>query len=387
MRFDLFCFGFVQYRLAQADAADVFEALHRAHISPKGIKRYEKTNEIRFFCTLWAVGRMRELQLPVTELRRGGVPVLANGLVHRPGLLCGILLAILLTIGARLFVWDVRVEGNEKIDTEELLSELSAVGLSRGTLVPSVDGERIALSLRQGDGRISYATVNLRGTVARVQIREAVVHESAEISPADLVAKSDGVIVLPLVFEGELLVQEGDVVRTGQLLASGVIESEKHGKRVTRAVGQILARTVHTYTVEVPFTYEEKVPTGKKGYDVDLLFFGFRGKVFKNSGNLTQECDIIQNIKWCTLPDGRELPFGIAVTESAAYEVKTVTRTAAKAREIAMSELTAQLAADSAGRTVLSRTVETVMSEDGVRLICTLCCEENIAVVREMEGI
>lgn len=387
MRLDLFCFGFVQYRLAEADAAVGFEAMRRAHISPKGIKRYEKTEEIRFFCTLWAAKRLQGLQLPVTELRRGGLPVFSEGLLYRPGLLCGLFLALLLTVGAHLFVWDVRVEGNEQIGTEELLSEITAAGLSRGSFLPRVDGEEIALALRQGDGRIAYATVNLRGTVARVQIREAVVYEPIVTAPADLVAARDGVIVLPLVFEGEALVKEGDVVRAGQPLASGVIESEKHGQRLTRAAGQIWARTVHTYAVEVPFAYEERVPTGETGYDVDLLFFGFRGKVFKNSGNLAGECDIIQNIKWCALPNGRALPFGIAVTRSMGYRVQTATRTAAQARAIAMSELSSRLAADSEGRTVLSRTVETVMSEDGIKLICTLLCEEDIAAVRELQGI
>ncbi len=387
MRLDLFFFGFAQYRLAEEDAAVVFEAMHRARISPKGIKRYEKTGDIRFFCTLWAAKRLQGLQLPVTEQRRGGLPAFSQGLLCRPGLLCGLLLALLLTVGAHLFVWDVRVEGNEQIGTGELLSEITAAGLSRGSFLPRVDGEEIALALRQGDGRIAYATVNLRGTVARVQIREAVVHEPTVTAPADLVAARDGVIVLPLVFEGEALVKEGDVVRAGQPLASGVIESEKHGQRLTRAAGQIWARTLHTYTVEVPLAYEERVPTGENCYEVDLLFFGFRGKVFKNSGNLTGECDIIQNIKWCTLPNGRALPFGIAVTKSTGYGVQTATRTAAEARAIAMSELSARLAADSEGRTVLSRTVETVMSEDGIKLICTVLCEEDIAAVRELQGI
>lgn len=385
MRLDLFCLGFAEYTFGEGDAALVFEALRAHGISPKGIKRDEKTGNFHFFCTLKTAAVVNGCALPLQEVRRGGVPVLAKRLSFRPGLLCGVLFAILLMIGARLFVWDVTVEGNEHIATDELLGELSAAGLKRGTFLPRLDEDAVALSLRQGDGRVAFAAVNLRGTVAQVQIREAVTHKAPVTAPANLVAKCDGVVVLPLVFEGEALVSEGDVVRAGQILAGGIIDSEKHGYRVTRAAGQVLARTVHTYTVRVPLSYEEKAYTGKTCYDVDLLFFGFQGKLFKNSGNLTMECDIIQNIKWWTLSNGRTLPIGLAVTEYEAYETCTLTRTAAQARALATEELEAQLAADSAGRTVLQRTVETAADAEGITLICTLVCEEDIALVSEFD--
>ncbi len=387
MRLDLFLVGFAEYAVSGDLAAEAFERLHEKGISQKGTKRYEKTGEIHFFCTLRESKKLQGDEALLTPVRRGGLPLLCRELWHRPGLLCGLMLAVALLVGARLFLWEIEVEGNEQIAADELLSELSAAGLSRGTFLPKLDEEGVALALRQGDGRIAYATVNLRGTVARVQIREAITPTKPAVLPAELVAARDGVVVLPLVFEGEVLVREGDVVRAGQVLAGGVIESEKHGTRMTRAAGQVWARTVHTYRVEVPFSYEETVLTGKRGYDVDLLFFGFRLKVFKNSGNLPKECDIIQNIKWCTLPNGRTLPIGVAITTSAAYRVQGATRTATEARELAMAELTASLAADSAGRTVLSRTVETVVGENGVKLICTLVCEEDIALTRELDVI
>ena len=77
----------------------------------------------------------------------------------------------------------------------------------------------------------------------------------------------------------------------------------------------------------------------------------------------------------------------MAVTTSSVYERQAATRTAAEARELAEAQLAEQLAAESAGRTVLSKTVETVLSEGSVKLLCTVVCEENIATVREFEGI
>ena len=110
-------------------------------------------------------------------------------------------------------------------------------------------------------------------------------------------------------------------------------------------------------------------------------------KVFKNSGNYTEGCDIIQNIKWLTLPNGRELPVGLAVTAFRAYEEVAATRTATEALALAQGELESRIAEDSTGRRMLSRTVETLADGDGITLLCTLVCEEDIAVVREIEAI
>lgn len=387
MRLDLFLLGFAEYAVPEESAAEVFEAMRRVGAYPKAVRRCEKKGEIRFFGTLRAMRTFSVESPACRELRRGGLPVLFAELWRRPGLLLGCLLALALTVGARLVLWDIEIEGNERIGDDELLGELAAVGLSRGCYLPRLDGEEMALALRRGDGRIAYAAVNLRGTVARVQIREAVVPPIPVTAPADLVAATDGVVVLPLAFEGEVLVREGDVVRAGQILVSGTIQGGEGSLRLTRAAGQVLARTVHTYEVNAPLAYSEKVYTGRRFYDVDLIFFGFRGKVFKNSRNLPITCDIIQNINMLTLPGGRALPFGVAVTAFLPFDRHEAARAVTEARALAMTELEARIAKDGAVRTVLSRTVETVSDGAGVRLLCTLVCEENIAVVRELEEI
>ena len=387
MRIDLFLLGFAEYAVSQEAAGEAFEALQGASVAAKGVKRYEKNGEIHFFCSLRAARRL-PVETPFwKEVRRGGLPILARDMRRRPGLVLGCLLALLLMVGARLVLWDIEIEGNEQIPCEELRLELAAVGLAEGRYLPNLDGEAIALALRQGDGRIAYASVNLRGTVARVQIREAVVPPETVTAPADLVAAVDGVVVLPLVFEGENLVREGDVVRVGQVLAAGVIPGNEGVMRITRAAGQVWARTVRTYEVEMPFFYEEKVYSGRRTYDVELIFFGFRGKVFKNTGNLYINCDIIQDIKMLTLPSGRTLPIGLAVTTHESFDRCEATRTAAEARRLALLELEGQIATESDGRKVISRTVETVVDDVGVRLVCTLVCEEDIAVVREFAEI
>lgn len=85
-------------------------------------------------------------------------------------------------------------------------------------------------------------------------------------------AGKDGVIILPMIYEGTCAVAEGEAVRAGQLLASGLLESDNNGTRFTRAAGEVYARTVERMTLRIPFEYEEKVYTGKRTRERTLLF-------------------------------------------------------------------------------------------------------------------
>ena len=163
------------------------------------------------------------------------------------------------------------------------------------------------------------------------------------------------------------------------------MDTQNHGYRVTRAAGQVLARTVHTYTVSVPFSYEEKTYAGESVGELSLLFFASAQKVFKSTRKVIEYCDIIEEVRWVCLPSGTRLPFGIAVTRVCKYTVTPATRTAMQARSLAMEELEKRLAEDGAGRTLLQKNVETCVDENGITLICTVICEEDIALTSELE--
>lgn len=351
-------------------------------------ERDEKKGEFLFSCRLFAAKRLsafcRSAGISLREISRRGVPVLLQKILHRPGLLAGGAAALLILLLSPLFLWEVEITGNESIPREEIERELVLSGLSRGSFLPRVDADAVASNLRRADARLAYVAVNLRGTVAAVQVREAEPEPAPPpTAPANLVAGKDGVVILPLVYEGKCLVREGDVVRAGQILASGILDTENNGTRITRASGEVLARTVRTYTVFVPFDYTVQVPAEQEGKEISLLFFGKAQKVLKITGNATDKCDIIYYKNWWTLPGGRTLPFGFAETRTVYYTDVAAHRDTAEALAVAKAELSALLAADSASYTLLQKTTETVTDGTGVTLVCTVVCEENIAVSAE----
>ena len=383
MRPDLFFCGAVRYTVALADAPLLLEILQEKDVLPKSLGKSEKSGKISFFLSrkhaqgFEDAARSRGLAFLGEEK---GVHVLGKRFLRAPGMIVGVLLSFLLLAGARTVVWDIRITGNDGLDVARIEDDLAQIGLYRGVLLSELNADEIALSLRQNEERVGYAAVNIEGTVVHVQIRENEPVPAPNVkNPANLVATRDGVITLPLIFEGECLVEQGEVVRAGQILAGGLVDTQNFGYRVTRAAGQVFARTVHTYRIEIPFAYEEKVYTGEKNYDFSLLFFHIAQKVFKNTGKNDIKCDIIEKIEWMRTPTGALLPFGYRLITAYEYAWQPRVRTLQEARALAEVQLQEELAADAAGRTLLEKHVEWCVDGEGVALICTVVCEEDIA--------
>ena len=382
-----FFIGYALLHIPASSATDFFEICRMLGVTPKGIKRIGKGEDLS--CGLSGYSAARVLSLAgergvgVSVIKHGGLPTLWRRFIRRPGIAVGTVLALSIFVLAQLFVWEVEITGCETVAKQEIEEELAEIGLMRGAFLPHLDGDRLTLDLRQKDTRIGYATVNFVGTVAFVQIKETEpLPEPVPHTPANLVAKKDGVILLPMIFEGECQVEIGERVRAGQVLASGIIESEQGGFRLTRAAGQVMARTEEKITVSVPLSYEEKVYTGRVFREIELQFFGLCGKVFKNTGNTDKSCDIIVNEKEF-YAGARTLPFGVSSVEYHEYEWQSARRTATEALAHAKQELSASLAKEGETRTLLATTVETVWSDEGVTLLCTAVFEEDIGSVLE----
>ena len=388
MRIDLLLLGGVRYTVPFALAETLFLRFCEEGISPKGVKRDEKGEKICFWLPLRAAKRFEAGGLEGITRQEVGLQYHFRLLLGHPALLVGLLLGLLLFGGARMLLWDIRITGNEQIGTEELEGELGAVGVVRGCFLPGLDTDAAEIALREGDGRLAYVSINKMGTVIYVQVREGErAPQKTQVRPANLVARCDGVVTMPLVFEGECVVKPGEIVRAGQLLASGVLDTQHHGYRLTRAAGQVLARTTRVLEVYVPFCYEQEVQGKRLGREMTLLFFNSARKIYKNSRNITVDCDIIEEIRWFTLPGGKRLPLGISQKsyfERACIHAK---RSAMQARSLAFAQLDAQLAQLAATCTPLNRHVEVRSDAQGIALVCTLACEEDIAVAVDIKSL
>ena len=79
--------------------------------------------------------------------RRYGLPFLLYRYRRRTGIAAGVLICILFLIISQQFVWVVRIEGNERIDSQVLYQALEEMGVRRGTRKGAIDEREIARAL------------------------------------------------------------------------------------------------------------------------------------------------------------------------------------------------------------------------------------------------
>ena len=350
---------------------------------------------VRFSCSassarrFWASCQGRDIEITLSAYR--GLPHLIKRMTERTGLIVGAILGVALIALSGLFVWDVQVSGNVSLTEGEVVEELKKCGFGVGSYLPNLRGREIENRVLMASDRIGWLSINTEGTVARVQIIEHISGENAGDSsssatrPANLVATKDGQIEYLELYRGNAVVTKGQAVKAGELLVSGLYDSQTGSIRVTRAAGRVMARTEHTVTVEVPLSYEEKVYQEPILQEIELHFFNFSKKIFKNSRNPDIVCDIIKYNTNLGLLDGNRLPLSFSSTKARPYHLEQRTRTHEEALELCYGELAEKLSEFSGEVQLLQKEIVVEMGESSVVLTCTVTCIEDIAVVQEFE--
>ena len=327
-----------------------------------------------------------ERGIPLRIEKHGGLPVSLFRRFRRYGLILGAVCAALLIFFSGRYVWDIRVTGNKTMTVSEVIEELNACGFGVGS--PLADfhaGELENRILLQSDS-LSWVSVHMDGTVAMVQVLERVERpEDTPKKPANLIATQDGQIESIELLRGNCMVKVGQAVRAGELLVSGIYDSQTVGVRYTRAAGRILARTEHTYRIEIPLEYTQKVYLGEKKNGIWLNFFQKTVKIFKSTGNEVGACDIIVMDNHFAGLGLQDLPIWLTVEVGRYYEEVPMSRTAEEALSIAYDQLASQLGKLSADTQLLRKEIVTTLTDTSLILDCTVLCIENIAVQSEFE--
>lgn len=331
--------------------------------------------------------------IPVAVGRAGGLPRRLLSFFRRPGLVVGMVLGVLLCMAASHVVWDIRISGNQTVSDRAIEESLAACGFSVGTPLRGFHADVLENQVLLLDDRLAWISVNRRGTVAYVEVREAIRSPaSSPDRPADIVAATAGIIERVELETGNVRVSAGQFVSPGEVLVSGLYDSDRYGIRFTRASACVYARTVHEFTITIPLTYEQTVyETGPDGtldtacQEKFLNFFGKSIKFSKKTGNEGGSCDTIEREQKLIPISSVGFPISVRTVWYLPYTVTTLTRTHAEAEELAYVELARRIAALPGGAEILGKTVTTQRGKDCFVLRCTLTCVEDIGTIREIE--
>ncbi len=320
-------------------------------------------------------------------IRNQGLPFILGRYRYRFGLFLGILCAAAMILLSQRFIWEIDIVGNESLTSHEICEALSRQGFSVGSYIPHANTDRIENKILIESDTISWISINIIGTVAEVQIRERTEQRSESVvsKPANLVASKSGIIEEVRVFRGNTVVASGKYVEKGELLVSGLFDSVQVGFRYTRAAGEVYARTVEEFYIEIPYEYEGKVYTGAEYSNKYLNFFDYSMNISKKCGNEGAFYDKIDNVEDCELFWGIKTPFTLRTERFLEYKTVSMTRTRSGAEELAYFELESRLAALSENATMLKKTVTPYAFEDRFILHCVIVLIEDIAEVSEFD--
>ena len=234
-----------------------------------GIKRQNYTTltakiSIRGFRQLHGIRHIIRCRIRIVQKR--GLPFVLFRYRHRKMLAFGILACVIILYGLSMFIWNVEVLGTENVDPSKILSDMESMGVKPGVPKSSIDTMLIENQLIIHMPKLSWASLEIRGSKAIMRVKESVLPPEKEDreTPSDLVATKDGIIDNIIVLDGQAVVEEGQTVKKGQLLVSGIIDHPGTiGERYVHSMGQIMARTWYEEEIELSFKEPYRQRTGR----------------------------------------------------------------------------------------------------------------------------
>ena len=312
-------------------------------------------NELEF-CTYYSYTKkvrqhLESQKIAITHVKSYGATYLLYKYRKRAGLFVSGVAVFLFLFVSQLFVWDIRVEGNEKIRDEDIVHTLSQIGFTEGVYKKSVNLDSLVNNFLIREKRISWIAINFDGGVAHL--------------------------------EGGSMVTKGDVVYKGQLLVSAFID-RKDKSSLRGARGSVWAMTQREITVYVPLNYNKKKNAGasKINYILDISGIKLRlGSSRHSFGLCTKTAETFKAVAGGKYP----LPFAITKNTYDEYYLEKCVRSQEECVEIARKTAMEHLKKNAVSFTEASRDESYEIQDEILVYSCVYTGVENIALQKEFE--
>lgn len=300
------------------------------------------------------------------------------GLRNRPGLLVGGLCFVLIVSFFSGFVWNIDVVGNDEITDSQIISFLQENDFAVGTYWRSADKSQLENLIMASFDKCAWVHINRDGTTAVVEVNETVdspsVVETGTIT--NLKATKDGVIVSATVYDGWQVAKVGDSVVQGDLLISGVYESEQGKRNVfSHARGEYIAQVSEDFELVVNRQQSVRKYEETKKYRT-LCFFGARIPLYIGS-SYRMNSDDTWDSKYITI-HGRELPIGIMTKTVRPYTVTSKVLNDKELNSLAAEEIERQLERDYGDYEIVSKDIDVELAVNSAKASGKVLCLENI---------
>ena len=202
------------------------------------------------------LARKAGLTLRVTE--RHGIPFLIARYRFRGGILVGAMLGAALLLFLSRFVWSVDIKGLSNVSASRLEAVLAENGLYQGRIKSGLDVNNVRRKTLLSVSELGWMSVNLDGCRAVVEVREKANKPPVNThqNPRNVKAAADGVITDMRVHNGKSVVTEGSGVIKGELLISGVSDTEQNTVRYVCADAEVFANVNSKKEFLIPRSFD-----------------------------------------------------------------------------------------------------------------------------------
>lgn len=176
--------------------------------------------------------------------------------------------------------FDVRIDCDDPQLKGQIADILNSNSIKAFTPKSKIDTSKLSYELTKSIDKIGFANCYFNGGVLHISIKE--VHVKEEEPEYDtIVADRDCIITKVLVYSGTALVKEGDVVKKGDVLIEGYVDSmpndpqnEENERFYVKADGVVMGETAYTKQIVMTDSAITAVRTGESYSVTQIYLFG-----------------------------------------------------------------------------------------------------------------
>ncbi len=289
-----------------------------------------------------------------------------------------------------LFVWEVRIVGEDKLVAENLLECIEEKYVPLGTLKKNVNCNTLEENLRKEFEDISWVSCELKGTGLTIYLEEGMApyKSTKKEKNGDIVASKDAKITKMITREGTPIVKVNQEVKKGDILISGTIYIYDDNNEILEtsyiaADGDIYGITQYAYEDYLDLTYYDK-KYNENAKEYITLFLGDYCVTPYTPKMEDSNYDIYTEIKKAKILDDFYLPFGYKKTQCTPYTVEQKMYTEKEATAILQERLNKKIKKfTEKGVEIIENDVKIEQCEDRLIAKGILTLKESIVSFKE----
>lgn len=312
-----FIFGYVCFTATGGFAERFINICTSLGISLRGIRK--KPSGLTAYTTIDGYKKIKNAArasgMKVRIKKKSGLPFIVRKYESHTGLFVGFFAVLLILTIMSNHIWIININGNTTVDDDKIAEVFADAGLKIGVGKNKFDASDINSDAVLNIGELSWASINIDGSVAEIEVREAMHRPKLEKSygTSNIVARKDGQVEIIEPYKGAAAVKCGRTVLQGNLLVSGISHVKSGMSVFNDADGYVVARTKINVAVPIESSCIRLNSRIKKVYSLYFL-----GKEISFSKR--HKADTVYRHKAFLCIHGVRMPFGIFYTQYTNFE-------------------------------------------------------------------